>query len=119
MKTMKIQICPKKTSKQRFLSKIFACGGQNNQKNAPAASKIVNIFCVQNMKFIIKIWRCQSSIWTKNSLNCVQKNIKIMNFREKNNHENHELGKITMKTMKSCSTMAGNPDEHESGGVLT
>ena len=56
------------------------CGGQNSQKNSPAASKIVNIFRVQNMKFIIKIWQRQSSIWTKNSLECVQKK-----------HENHEF----------------------------
>ncbi len=55
------------------------------------------------IKFVIKFGdasRRQSSIWTKNSLNCVQKTMKTMNLRKKitmktmkmgkNNHENHE-----------------------------
>ena len=55
-KTMKTEI-----SGQNF-PKIFACGGQNDLKFSLVASKIVNKFCVQNMKFSIKIWRRQSSI---------------------------------------------------------
>ena len=38
-------------SKKNMKTEI--CGGQNSQKKSPAASKIVNIFRVQNMKFII------------------------------------------------------------------
>ena len=80
---------PWKWSSTMKTMKTEICGRQNSQKNSPAASKIVNIFHVQNMKFIIKIWRRQSSIWTKNSLECVQKTWKSW-ILGKNNHENHE-----------------------------
>ena len=122
-KNMKIRIRPKKTWKQRFLVKIF-------QKFSPAAGNFsLTTFRTelsgQTLKTEIsgqnfpKIFACgeqfsliifvvnfgdasqrQSSIWTKNSLNCVQKTMKTMNLREKitmktmkmgkNNHENHE-----------------------------
>ena len=122
-KTMKIRICPQKPWKQRFLVKIFP-------KFSPAASnfslnlcnnwkqfifhQFINLILIayvcifvslryMYIKFVIKFGdasRRQSSIWTKNSLNCVQKNMKTMNLRKKitmktmkmgkNNHENHE-----------------------------
>ena len=122
-KTMKIRICPKKTWKQRFLVKIFpkfspAAGnfslttlrteisGQTLKteflvKIFPKFSPAAGNFSL--IKFVIKFGeasRRQSSIWTKISLNCVQKTMKTMNLREKitmktmkmgkNNHENHE-----------------------------
>ena len=47
------------------------------------------------------------------------KTMKNMNFREKITMKAMKMGKIAMKTTKSWSTMTGNPDEHENGGVLT
>ena len=78
---MKIRICPKKHENRDFWSKF----SQNFRLRRA-------IFLI---KFVIKFGdasRRQSSIWTKNSLDCVQKKHENHEFEEKNNHKNHENG---------------------------
>ena len=83
--------------------KIFACGGQNDEKFSPAASKIVKKKLRAKYEIFNKnlaTSKFNLRIKTKNSLNCVQRTMKTMNLRKKitmktmkmgkNNHENHE-----------------------------
>ena len=64
LKPMKMQICLKTWKQQKI-----TCGGQNGQNFLHAASKIVNIFRMQNMKLIIKFSKVKVLFYIKIRLN--------------------------------------------------